>query len=101
VDFLQELSGGTFRFVTALAVVRADTGKMLSAVDISEIRFRALVEREVRDYAGRHPVLRYAGAFDGDGVLRFAESICGSCNIFTALPVSKLVVFLRELGVDV
>jgi septum formation protein len=100
-EFLRELSGGPFQFVTSLTVLRSDTRRMLSSVDISQIAFRQLVEREIRDYVRRHPVLQYAGAFDGDGVLRFAESISGSCNIFTALPVSKLAVFLREQGVDV
>ncbi len=101
VEILSELSGSSFRFVTSMAVLRADTRKMLSAADVSEIKFRPLLEREIRDYVRRHPVLQYAGAFDGDGVLRFAESISGSCNIFTAMPVSKLAVFLREQGVDV
>jgi septum formation protein len=101
VEFLREFSGCSFRFVTALVVLAAGTRKLLSTVETSEIKFRPLIEREIRDYVGRHPVLQYAGAFDGDGVLRFAESISGSCNIFTALPVSRLAVFLRELGVEV
>jgi predicted house-cleaning NTP pyrophosphatase (Maf/HAM1 superfamily) len=81
--------------------LHADTRKMLSTVETLEIKFRSLLEREIVDYVRRHPVLQYAGAFDGDGVLRFAESLSGSCNIFTALPVSKLAVFLRDQGVDV
>jgi septum formation protein len=101
VQFLGELSGSSFRFVTSLVVLRADTRKMVSTVESSVIRFRPLVEREILDYVRRHPVLQYAGAFDGDGVLRFAESISGSCNIFTALPVSKLALLLRDQGVDV
>lgn len=101
MQFLGELSGSNFRFVTSLVALRADTHETLSTVEVSEIKFRPLIEREIRDYVRRHPVLQFAGAFDGDGVLRFAESICGSCNIFTAMPVSKLAVFLRELGVDV
>ena len=101
VEFLGELSGSAFQFVTSLVVLRADTSKMLSTVESSEIRFRPLIAREIHDYVSRHPVLQYAGAFDGDGVLRFGESIAGSCNIFTAMPVSKLVLFLREMGVEV
>jgi len=101
MQFLGELSGSSFRFITSLVALRVETQKMLSTVETSEIKFRPLIEGEIRDYVRRHPVLQCAGAFDGDGVLRFAESICGSCNIFTALPVSKLAVFLRELGVDV
>jgi septum formation protein len=99
--FLGELSGSVFHFVTSLTVIRSDTGRMLSTVKTSEIRFRRLVEREICDYISRYPVLRFAGAFEGDGVLRFADSVSGSYNFITALPVSRLAVFLREQGVEV
>jgi len=46
-------------------------------------------------------VLNCAGAFEGDGVLRFAERISGSCNFLTGIPVSRLIVFLREQGVEI
>jgi septum formation protein len=101
MEFLRELSGSTFQFVTSLTVIRSDTRKMLSTVETSEIRFRRLIEREIRDYVNRYPVLRFAGAFEGDGVLRFADSVSGSYNFVTALPVSQLAVFLREQGVEV
>ncbi len=100
-EFLRELSDGAFQFVTSLAVIRSDTLRMLSTVETSEIRFRPLVEREIRDYVSRYPVLKFAGAFEGDGVLRFADSVSGSYNFITALPVSRLAVFLREQGVEV
>lgn len=100
-EFLRELSGSAFQFVTSLTVIRSDTRKMLSTVETSEIRFRALRESEIRNYVSRYPVLRFAGAFEGDGVLRFAESVSGSYNFITALPVSRLAVFLREQGVEV
>jgi len=101
VEFLRELSGSAFQFVTSLAVVRSDTRKMLSTVETSEIKFRQLLDREILDYVSRYPVLRFAGAFEGDGVLRFADSVSGSYNFITALPVSRLAVFLREQGVEV
>jgi septum formation protein len=101
VAFLRQLSGSTFQFVTSLVVIRSDTKKILSTVETSEIKFRQLVERELRDYVSRYPVLRFAGAFEGDGVLRFADSVSGSYNFITALPVSRLAVFLREQGVEV
>jgi septum formation protein len=100
-EFLHELSGSAFHFVTSLAVIRSDTKKMLSTVETSEIRFRDLSDREIRNYISSYPVLRFAGAFEGDGVLRFAESVSGSYNFVTALPVSRLAVFLREQGVNV
>jgi septum formation protein len=99
--FLRELSGSAFQFVTSLAVIRSDTRRMLATVETSEIRFRELVEVEILGYIRRYPVLRFAGAFEGDGVLRFADSVSGSCNFITALPVSRLAVFLRQQGVEV
>jgi septum formation protein len=101
VEFLSELSGSAFQFVTSLTVIRSDTRRMLSTVETAEIKFRQLLEREIRDYVSRYPVLRFAGAFEGDGVLRFADSVSGSYNFITALPVSRLAVFLREQGVEV
>jgi septum formation protein len=99
--FLRELSGSAFRFVTSLVVIRTDTHRVLSTVESSSIRFRDLVDREIRDYLMRYPVLQYAGAFEGDGVLRFAESVSGSYNFTTGMPVSRLAVFLRQQGVAV
>jgi nucleoside triphosphate pyrophosphatase len=100
-EFLRELCGDPFRFVTSVVVLRTDTQKMLSAVEVSEIRFRQLGDREMREYVGRYPVLRCAGAFEGEAVLRFAESVSGSYNFMTGMPVSRLAVFLREMGVEV
>jgi septum formation protein len=100
-DFLRELSESTFRFITSLAVMRTDSREILSTAEGSEIRFRPMIDREIRDYMSRYPVLQFAGAFEGDGVLRFAEHISGSCNIITGMPLSRLPIFLRELGIDV
>jgi septum formation protein len=100
-QFLRELSGSEFQFVTALAVIHSQTGRMLSAVEISDISFRPLVEREIEAYINQYAVLSYAGAFESDAVLRFAERISGSYNFVTALPVSRLIVFLRAQGVEI
>jgi len=74
---------------------------MLSTVETSVISFRRLIERANRDYVSRYPVVRFAGAFEGDGVLRFADSVSGGYNFITVMPVSRLAVFLREMGVEV
>jgi len=100
-QFLRELSGSEFQFVTALAVICSETRKLLSAVEVSDITFRPLVEREILDYISKYPVVNFAGAFESDAVLRFAESISGSYNFVTALPVSRLIVFLRAQGIEI
>jgi MAF protein len=60
VEFLRELSGSAFLFVTSLSVLRSDTARMLSAVETFEIKFRRLEDRELHDYIRRYPVLRCA-----------------------------------------
>jgi septum formation protein len=100
-QFLRELSGSEFQFVTSLAVLDAPTGRILSAVEASVITFRDLVEHEIQAYIQKYEVLRYAGAFESDAVLKFAEKISGSYNFVTALPVSRLIVFLRAQGVQI
>ena len=99
--FLRELSGNELEFVTSVVVLRCDTGKMLSAVEVSKIKFRGLTDSEIREYIAKYPVLKCAGAFEGDGVLRFAERVEGSFNFQTGIPVSRLIVLLREQGVEV
>ena len=99
-EFLRELSGSEFQFVTALAVMNSQTQKMLSTVETSTICFRPLMESEILEYIRRYSVLNYAGAFESDAVLFFADRIAGSYNFVTALPVSRLIVFLRAQGVN-
>ncbi len=99
-QFLQELSESTFQFVTSLVVLNPETGKMLSTVETSDISFRKLLKPEIEAYIEKYDVLRYAGAFESDAVLKFAERIAGSYNFVTALSVSQLIVFLREQGAD-
>jgi len=49
----------------------------------------------------KYDVLNYAGAFEHDAILLFADQIRGSYNLGTALPPSRLLVLLREQGVEV
>jgi len=100
-QFLREFSGNEFQFVTSLAVLHAPKRKLLSAVETSNITFRPLLEREIQGYIQKYAVLNYAGAFESDAVLKFAEKVSGAVNIGTALPVSRLVTMLREQGVEV
>ena len=74
---------------------------MLSTVETADIFFRPPLDREIQQYINKYDVLRYAGAFENDAVLLLADRIAGSYNLGTALPLSSLVVMLREQGVHV
>jgi len=100
-EMLLSLSANTFEIVTGLVVYNAATKKLLSSADVCRVRFRELSDFEIDDYIKRFPVVNFAAAFESDGLLRFAEHIEGSYNFRTAIPVDKLVLFLRENGVEV
>jgi len=98
---LKTLSGNTFNIVTGLAVYNSNTKKLLSTVEICEVKFRNLTDFEVSDYISRYPVLKCSAAFEADGLLRFAESVNGNYNFRTAIPMNKLIIFLRNNGIKV
>lgn len=99
-EFLKQFSGNHFQFVTAIAVLNTETNRMLTAVESCDIFFRRLLGREIESYINKYDVLSYAGAFENDAVLLFAHRIEGSYNLGTALPPSRLILLLREQGVD-
>lgn len=98
---LKALSGNDFHIITGLAVFNSDSGKLLSTSESCMVRFRNLSDFEIDDYIARYPAVKCAGAFEADGLLRFAEHIQGNYNFRTAIPVNKLISFLRENGVGV
>lgn len=82
-------------------VLHALARKMLSTVEVSDISFRRLAEREIQECIRKYSVPNYAGEFESDAVPFFADRISGSYTFVTALPVSRLIVFLRDQGVDI
>jgi MAF protein len=100
-QFLRGFSGDAVEFVTAIAVMNSATGQLLTAVHHSEIVFRSLSDSEVADYVRRYDVLRFAGAFDGDAVIRFADHVSGSYNFAPGLALNDLITLLRMHGVEI
>ena len=98
-EMLEMFSGNTFDIITGLAVYNTKEDEMLSAVESCRVRFRNLIDFEIDDYISRFPVLKCAGAFEADGLLRFAEYISGNYNFKAGMPVNRLVEFLRENGI--
>jgi|SRR5215831_10463884 len=100
-EFLKQFSGNRFQFVTSIAVLNTETNRVLSAVESCDIFFRPLLDREIERYIHEYDVLSCAGAFENDAVLLFADRISGSYSLGTALPPSRLIVLLREQGLEV
>ncbi len=100
-EMLRSLSGETFEIITGLAVYNSNNKKLLSTSESCKVKFRSLSDLEINDYIARYPVVKCAGAFEADGLLRFAEYIEGNYNFKTAIPVNKLILFLRENRINV
>lgn len=94
---LNNLSGNKYTLVSGLAVYDTLTGKMRSTVVTCDIHLRTISQEEIKDYCNRYPVLKFAGAHETDGVVRFSERIEGSCIIETTIPMKDLVLFLGEI----
>ena len=93
---LKKLSGKTFEVVAGFAVYNAKTNDMVSDADVSKVTFRKLSITEIKGYIAHCPVTRYAGAFEHNGLLRFAEKIDGSLSTIVGLPMQKLVPVLQK-----
>ena len=101
LKFLSGFSGDAVEFVTAISVMNSATGKSLTAAQRSKIVFRSLQDSEIADYIRRYEVLKFAGAFDGDAVIRFADHVSGSYNFATGVALNDLISLLRVHGVEV
>lgn len=95
---LQQLSGNPYTLVTGLAVYDTRTQKMRSSTATCDIHLRRLSNQEIVDYCNRYPVLKFAGAHETDGVVRFAERIEGSCLHETTISMKDLIRFLDEVA---
>ena len=98
---LKSFSGKTFEIVTGLAVYNSQTKNMLATSESCQVTFRELSDFEINDYISKYPVVQFAGAFEADGLLRFAEHVKGNYNFRAALPVNKLILFLRKNEINV
>ena len=96
---LRALSGRTHEVFTGVSVIRA--GRELTRAVRSEVRFRALSEREIAAYIATGEPMDKAGAYGAQGkAALFVESITGDFFNVMGLPLCTLGLMLREQGVE-
>jgi len=95
VGMLLELAGRTHEVLSAVAL--AGDGSTRVALSVSRVRFRAIAEREARDYwASGEPADKAGGyAIQGRGAA-FVERLEGSYTGVVGLPVFETLALLRE-----
>lgn len=98
-QMLRTLSGRLHEVYTGVAVIR--NGRESLATERSAVRFRPLSEREIAAYIATGEPMDKAGAYGAQGkAALFVEGIEGDFFNVMGLPLCRLGIMLRELGVE-
>jgi septum formation protein len=99
---LCRLSGRTHVVLTGLCVVATDRAVERTAVEKTYVHFRRLSGREIEAYLACGEYEDKAGAYGIQGrAARFVDWIRGDYTNVMGLPVSRLTLLLRDVGLDV
>ena len=94
---LRKLSGRTHRVLTAVAV--CCDGRLEEALSVSEVRFRALDDAEIRRYVASGEPMDKAGAYGIQGRAgMFVEHLAGSYTGVMGLPLFETAQLLRRFS---
>ncbi|MDR2240981.1 MAG: Maf family nucleotide pyrophosphatase [Zoogloeaceae bacterium] len=94
---LRRLSHRSHRVLTAVAL--ADGERTEHKLNISDVRFRAIGDDEIRRYVASGEPLDKAGAYGIQGYAAvFIEEIRGSCTGIMGLPLCETALLLRRFG---
>jgi len=94
---LELLSGKNHQVYTGLAILDTSTGKMLSKVSCTDVRFKRLSQEVIAAYVASGEPLDKAGAYgiQGDGGV-FIADIVGSYSNVVGLPLELLREMLEK-----
>jgi septum formation protein len=95
---LRHLAGRPVQFITALVLIKDE--RMLKALDLTTVRFRALKDAEIARYLAAEPAHDCAGSFksEGLGITLFDEIQSRDPTGLIGLPLIALSRLLREAG---
>ena len=97
---LSLLSGGHHEVMTGLTVLRGD--EIITHTEVTKIRFRPLLPQEIRAYIATGEPMDKAGAYGiQGGAALFADGMDGDYYNVMGLPVCRLGMILRSLGLPV
>ncbi len=97
---LSRFSGKQHEIVTGIAAVEAASGKTVTGVEKTRVKFRHLSEKQVDDYVATGEPFGKAGAYAIQEKGReLVERVEGSEANVAGLPVEKITEVLKEFGV--
>jgi len=95
---LTALSGRTHEVITGFTVFDKVSGIHLSRSVHTEVTFRRLTEKEIRDYIASGCPMDKAGSYAiQGGAVHFVRSICGSYTNVVGLPMAELYEVLQTV----
>ncbi len=106
IEMLSYLSGKTHHVYTGVSVLAFEqpglSTRKASFSDVSKVRFRELSHFEIEAYVDTGEPMDKAGAYALQGVgCALVESIEGCYTNVIGLPIPKLVLLLRGMGIEV
>jgi septum formation protein len=98
---LRALAGRTHEVLTAVFLLRTDSGRAVCEVEQTDVRFHAYDEPTIAAYVASGEGRDKAGgyAIQGQGA-RLAQSVDGSFSNVVGLPVERLQEWLARIDVD-
>lgn len=98
-DMLRRLSGRTHSVFTGVCVIAG--ARMLTEAEESRVSFRTLTESEIAAYVATGEPMDKAGAYGAQGKASlFVQRIDGDFFNVMGLPVCRLGIMLKKVGVD-
>jgi len=100
-QMLSDLSDNTHEVYTGIAVINTETQKISTEYVCTKVKFSKLSHEEIKKYIETGEPLDKAGAYGIQGAASlFVEQINGCYYSVVGLPVNKLYLMLREMGVN-
>jgi len=101
-QMLRRLSGRSHEVITALVLIEAESGKMMTGQETTRVFFKEMTDREISAYISTGEPMDKAGAYgiQGKGML-LVRRIQGCYTNVVGLPMMKLTEMLSEMGVRI
>lgn len=99
---LTKLSGKTHAVFTGVCVINTETGQELAEVEETEVAFKKLSEKEIKEYVKTGEPLDKGGAYAIQmGARGFVTQVKGSYTNVVGLPLLLLTALLQKQGLTV
>lgn len=99
---LRKISGKKHKFITGIAIIDTKKNKVFTDYELTEIWFRKLSNREIKNYIKTNEPLDKSGGYTIQGIgAIFVKKISGNYDNAIGLPLGKIYEYLLELKVDI